>query len=519
MKRQKNTSGPFDARFLLKRVRSTLTGKPLPTSETAMPKWKELYNEKLECSLEYFPSPEDYTYRNIISLSLFRPRSAAGAGGARYIAGARQFVMHMRRAYPGWGLRIYFDASLAEDPDPEFLSFIEDVKPVGDDILEGEAYDHIQLVKFFCPAFRDPENPHYHQHLFSAMSRFLAWFDPNVDVVAFRDIDWTPNFEDYLILEDFVESEKPIGYYKLYSRPFGWLNCIEPWREGYPPIAAGSWMAKRAKYNYWPLILELATSPSILECLDSMSSTDKQGRGYGTDEVTLNIVLQNVYKPEDFVPYNAFEFFTANMRTVGGDEFLALQSGSSPRFHSKEATWDDFIYCGKVKEIVEEFLVSDKIELTQSYVWDIVKILLFCRANVHWNSLIHLIDDLAKENGKPEAVGLLSTVLSGFENLGIVQTLNNFADEYIRSKNVLAMKNVLSVVYLLIYNERLVVEKLVVVAKKLEKELGKEHVNLVKNAIDYDIDQIEKNTVERPSPPPPSTTKSRTIVRVKRKSK
>lgn len=428
------SSFPLEETF--KRIRTALTGENIRTASTPMPKWKDLYDPELECSLEYVPLPRDFKFKKIISLSLFRPLTSVGSAGHKYIAGAQQFVSRVREEYPGWGLRIYHDASLAEDPDPKWIEFIRSLKDQG---------SHIQLVKFYCPAFREPTAPHYHQNLFSAMSRFLAWFDPNVDVVAFRDIDFTPNFEDYLVLEDFVKTKKPIGYYSFYKIPPPWLNCIDPWPRGYPPIAGGTWMARRAKHNYWKEILELATLPEILECLDRIPGLSEIGKGYGMDEVTLNLIFQKHYRKKDFVEYGPFDMLTANLRTAGGDRYHLVRS--TPRINPKSIAWGDIPSCGVVKDMVEWYIDNSSGSMPVYSLWNIARVLLFCRASLHWIGVRNLIAQIGKEKEKSKEVEPLVNLINNFQNLGVFETLKTYAEEYIEKSDVEGIKNLLLTVY------------------------------------------------------------------------
>ena len=454
MKRQPPPSKEFDRpddmlgfpilRRGLKQVRAWWEGQEFKSASTAMPEWKKYYIPDLECALEYSPPPEAFPFKKIVAMSLFRPLTSVGRAGDKYLAGARQFLLKMREVYPGWGLRIYHDASLADDPDPKWVAFVEEARSFKDTKThsrdEGHG-PHIQLVKFYCPAFREPDAPHYHQHMFSAMSRFLAWFDPNVDVVAFRDIDYTPNYEDFETLENFVRTGKPLGYYAIYPSPIAWLRCIKPWPEGYPPIAAGSWMARTNRDNYWPEILHLATSPEILACLDSLSTSETVGKGYGTDEVTLNLVLQRHYRPDDFVRYGTFNLSTALLRTAGGDPYASV--GAAPRVDESKVTWDDLPLCGAIADMVEDYLKRSSVPIPPVIIWHIAPLTLYCRASLHWAGLRNLIAKIGEEAGKPAVVAPLVTFINDFANLGVIGALNKYAEMYIRTNDTRGIQFVL----------------------------------------------------------------------------
>lgn len=273
-------------------------------------KYMEFMDEKVECALQYLPSQEEMRVsgrlQKLICLSIFRPETAKTPfSHTKYWQGIMGWLDYGPKRYPGYTIRIYFDASLCD---------VEVWQGVLRRMAERakDPSNQIQLVKFTCPRFlmKDVGDKPctYHTGLFGTMVRFLGWFeDPRItEVVAFRDLDLTPLKEDYDALEKFVKSRKAIGIYDWYSEG-GCPNrlkcfCERVEEEKVYLVAAGLWCAHplgEGHLDLWRKMLAMYKDERTKECM-LMPGT------FGLDEIILNTAIWNDLKIEpsqvDFMP-------------------------------------------------------------------------------------------------------------------------------------------------------------------------------------------------------------------------
>lgn len=272
------------------------------------PAWMAHYDAELECALEYFPPQAEMKRKGrlekLVCLSIFRPKEATETfSHTKYWQGVMGWLEYGPRRFPGFTIRIYFDASLCDVEEWQGV-----LRRMADRATDRDS--RIQLVKFTCPEFlvKSDDGPcTFHTGLFGTMVRFLGWFEDPVitKVVAFRDLDLTPLKEDCEAVEAFARSGKRIGMYDWYAGGVpARLACFSERVQAQTMslVAAGLWCAAplgRARVALWQKMMAMYKDDKTKECM-------LFPKPFGVDEIILNTTiwddLKLVPSNVDFMP-------------------------------------------------------------------------------------------------------------------------------------------------------------------------------------------------------------------------
>lgn len=293
------------------------------------------------CNLLYYPKTATFkkymTAENkikVVSIPVFVPLANKDKNELnKYVIGFKQWLLYFKEKYPGWILRMYTDESLY----PKTSIWSKMIKDA-ENTIRKDSDNIIQLVTYRCNAFLQEQDRRYHKGLFGTTIRYLSWFDPDVSISAFRDIDFTPSINDYYMLEEFNDSDKVIGNYDMYFHLEGfappiWLDCYQKDRHKFPLFLAGLWAAKFTpnKEILKEIQILLTTKKDFML---SCKRHDKEST-YGIDEIILNHIIRNEYNPDDVYKFHP-EYIDDNMQITNLMNTKLCRSPCNLNFYSMQ---------------------------------------------------------------------------------------------------------------------------------------------------------------------------------------
>ncbi len=265
---------------------------------------KELWHEDLQCYLHSWPTNEalrlqkDGALLKVISTCLFRQKQTRSL--TKYTDGLEKLLKTVHEFYPDWILRVYYDASLFVPDNTE----AEGCKSLFEKLKTDK---HVQLVQYHFPTFLEKNDIYCHQSLFGMITRFLAIFDPSVEVAFMRDADISPisQYDNINKIEQWLTtSNKDFLFYiqKIWT---------SPWQRHYKWVPAGkfcplggAWAARHQDIVIWKemmqFLIDSANNPeAFLRKICQLGTFC----GYGFDEALLAccIVLK---KEQDIAVYD-----------------------------------------------------------------------------------------------------------------------------------------------------------------------------------------------------------------------
>lgn len=183
--------------------------------------------------LAYSPENDKIKHRlntdkfKVCSTSLFRP-VIRNKRYKEYYNGIFTYLDSFSNIYPlsdNWILRVYVDDSLFSndysysdksnvkqwDGNYESVKWRQCIKKL-------KEAKNVQIVKFECPQFKDPEHPDYHLGYFGSIARFFSMFDSDVEVTIFRNLNKNVLECDKLSVYNWIDTGKKFHA----SRPMGY---------------------------------------------------------------------------------------------------------------------------------------------------------------------------------------------------------------------------------------------------------------------------------------------------------
>ena len=153
--------------------------------------------------------------QNLCAVSFFRKKDRDRETFFLYYDGLRETALAFPKAFKGWMLRIYYDASLeTDDFRYERNNDVEKIEHLYWATLVDElkSYRWIELVRCECPALK--EDAHHHKALAGTLFRFHAMGDATGKrLVIIRDVDTKALRADNLIQRSVQKLEPPVNFF------------------------------------------------------------------------------------------------------------------------------------------------------------------------------------------------------------------------------------------------------------------------------------------------------------------
>jgi hypothetical protein len=207
-----------------------------------------------------------------------------------YLDHLNQTVEKLDSTFPGWKIRIFYDDSV--DNDKKYTNFITQCK----------SNKNVQLVKFYCDAYRNP-NGKGHLNLFGTITRFYSLFDGLDETVLIRDTDIIITKTDYDITQKFIKSDYDLH---IYAHSYKIVRQYY-YDNKYPEHMVASLLSSKIKFpiKYWNEMLNWDTSnDEEIKKIVSKLSTDRKVNyhkfEYGMDEILLNYYLKKILKTYNY---------------------------------------------------------------------------------------------------------------------------------------------------------------------------------------------------------------------------